>query len=153
MKVFHPDSGFDLFSPTIPDSAVFVTTNGVVKTDGRAVMGAGCAKVARDRFHADVELGKRLSLSGNHVYCLMKVENPVPFYLVSFPTKRHYRSPSDLSLIEQSALEAVQLANDFDWRIAWLPAPGCGLGGLDWEKDVYPVLSGILDNRFVVVVR
>ena len=50
---------YDIF--TLPQSnteGVCVTTNGIIKSDGRAVMGAGIAKQANALFHLDLRLGQ-----------------------------------------------------------------------------------------------
>ena len=48
-----------------------ITTNGIVKKDGRLVMGAGIAKEARDRcvdINLDLYLGSLVTEHGNHVF-------------------------------------------------------------------------------------
>ena len=104
----------------------------------------------------------------------------LPYHLVSFPTKperveahhelvRHYQrrpgqesqeedlglpgwmAQSDLNLIQQSCSELKQLAVEKGWDSVVLPRPGCGKGGLDWEKVVKPTVSAYLDDRFYVI--
>ena len=62
-----------------------------------------------------------------------------PRYIINFPTKRHWRSPSRMEDVK-AGLEA--LAEDIKRlnirRIA-LPALGCGNGGLDWN-EVFPLI-------------
>lgn len=137
---------------TDDNSAICVTTNGMVKGDGKAVMGAGIAKQARDFFHADTVLGPLLRKNGNHVYDLGAYVHGRPFHLLSFPTKHDWRDQSDLNLIRQSAHELVQLANQNGYTKVYLTPPGCALGRLNWEKQVRPMLEQILDDRFVVTI-
>lgn len=126
--------------------AYCITTNGIIKRDGRAVMGAGIALEALNRFPGiDERLGEYLNSEGNHVYIL----NYSPF-VVSFPTKHDWRKPSSFSLIKQSAWELASLATDYNWSSVVLPRPGCGLGQLDWN-DVRPMLKDYLDDRFTVI--
>ena len=133
-------------------SAVCVTTNGVCKKDGSAVMWAGIAKQARDRYRADRLLGERLRQHGNHVQDLglYPSADGIPFHLVSFPTKHHWRDGSDLELIKRSARELVMLADREGFTDVSLTPPGCALGGLEWEGQVCPALYPILDARFSV---
>ena len=73
--------------------------------------------------------------------------------LITFPTKHHYKDDSDPELIRQSAVQLKQVADKFDLTKIYLPAVGCGLGRLDYEQQVKPVLQEILDDdRFVVVL-
>jgi hypothetical protein len=85
-----------------------VTTNGEVKkSDGKAVMGAGIAKEARDRYKGvDEILAKKLNDRGNQVSYLCDLpELGSKARLLSFPTKEKWRESSCLKLIETSAKE------------------------------------------------
>ena len=138
----------DIFTlPRVCD-AVCVTTNGIIKQNGRAVMGAGIAKQADDLYDLAGILGERLSESGNHTYLLK--ENP--FYIISVPTKNHFKDPSSMNLIIQSCKELVDIADATGFEKCYLPPLGCGLGGLKWN-DVYNSIKDILDNRFIAVLR
>ena len=76
-----------------------------------------------------------------------------PRYLVNFPTKAHWRSPSKLAYIEDG-LDAlvVEIERLAIGSIA-LPPLGCGNGGLDWI-EVKPLiakkLSGLKDVEVIV---
>jgi hypothetical protein len=143
---------------------ICITTNGILKKDNRAVMGAGIAKAARDRFLGlDVDLGKTILSTGNHVYYLgTYIDKNDPYYntgyvgaveywkVISFPTKQHWMEDSKLDLIKQSITELTLLAHLIDEKI-YLPRPGTSNGHLKWE-DVKPILE-VLDDRFIVVDR
>ncbi len=136
-----------------------VTTNGIVKKDGRAVMGAGIAKYVRDTFKGtDEKLGKKLKESGNHVYDLGKWRIPYAdnrynlFILYSFPTKDDWKENSKLELICQSCREIVKKADENMLHNIYMPCPGCMNGRLNYYKDVRPVLEKELDHRFIVCV-
>lgn len=141
--------------PTDNNSAICVTTNGIVKRDGSAVMGAGIAKQARDLYHVDRILGDKLRANGNHVYDLGVHQSTSrhSFTMLSFPTKHDWRDMSDPILIQQSARELITLANQRQFTHIYLTKPGCALGGLDWESQVKPMLECILDDRFVIMDR
>lgn len=142
-----------------PGPVVAIPTNGVVKANGEAVMGAGVARDARERFPALPRyLGRLIRAHGN-----------VPFYLgvhkgvyalrecswavVSFPTKHHFADDADPALIEQSARRLVALADLHGWGRVYLPRVGAGHGRLDWQTQVRPMLEPLLDDRFVAVYR
>lgn len=153
MQVLSTDQNiFDL--PDAPHTAVCVTTNGIVKRNGQAVMGKGIAKEADMRFHVSDLLGKKLSVCGNHVYDLGLVQNGRQTYrLVSFPTKNDWRDNSTIKRITQSAYELIAYCIEHEIETCYLPPAGCGCGGLDWDNVVSPILSQIFDDRFITVIR
>lgn len=126
-----------------------IPTNGVVKPvrDGyRAVMGAGLAVQAARRYP---DLPEALAR------CIMEMHNNVhilPHDLIAFPTKHHWREPSDLVLIERSTRQLVALQHVYGWDMVALPRVGCGKGNLHWTQ-VQPMLSAIIgaSPHFVVV--
>jgi O-acetyl-ADP-ribose deacetylase (regulator of RNase III) len=65
--------------------------------------------------------------------------------IINFPTKTHWRLPSEYTFIEQglSALAEFIVAERLT-EIA-LPALGCGNGGLDW-KIVRPIIVSYLEK-------
>lgn len=123
--------------------AAIVTTNGIVKTNGCAVMGAGIAKYVRDTWYGtDKILGAKLIAGGNHVYHLQTVDfNGSHFQLISFPTKHDYREKSDIELIRTSCIELIKLCTDMGITHCYLCAPGCANGQLSYILDVRPVLQ------------
>lgn len=129
-----------------------ITTNGFVKTNGRAVMGRGVAAQALQRF-PDINwtLGRLIAANGNHVG-MLGWAGDLRSWLLSFPVKHHWRQMADLALIERSARELIWVADECKFNTVVLPRPGCGNGGLRWE-DVKPVIEPLLDDRFVVVER
>lgn len=122
-----------------------ITTNGVVKANGELVMGAGIAKQAAQRYPNLPEiLGLWVKNLGNHPFFFETIQ------IISFPTKHHWRDKSDIKLIKESALNIVDRMEHFEVDKVALPKPGCANGGLEWG-EVEPVLSSILDDRFLVV--
>lgn len=122
-----------------------IPVNGDRRRDGRAVMGAGVALAAANRFpNLPTLLGEKLRTSGNHSYYWHE------FQLVTLPTKEAWTQPSNLGLIERTAREAVHLADQYGLTTIYCPRLGCGLGGLEW-KDVAPVLNAFWDDRFIIV--
>lgn len=153
----------------VEERTIVVTTNGMVKKNGNAVMGRGIAKYAEDNLilikHSGIPkeyqhctcskiLGKLLSAYGNHAYYLGTWQDMVTntfFNIITMPTKNDWRNPSDIQLIEQSCKEIVNIADKRPYlKDIFLPAPGCSCGKLSWE-DVYQKISPILDDRFICV--
>lgn len=118
-----------------------------VNTEG--VMGKGIALQFKIKFPAMYAAYNRACKNGEvfpgkmHVFELPG--QSAPKFIINFPTKRRWRSPSKLEDIE-TGLEA--LASEIRQReiksIA-VPALGCGNGGLDW-KDIRPKIERALGN-------
>lgn len=117
---------------------VVIPTNGTVKRDGKAVMGAGLALDAARAFpDLPKKLGALLNDNGNHVRII------VDYRLIIFPTKKHWMDNSTLGLIKQSASELKKLLKtDLKDVKVCSPRVGCGLGKLSWDK-VKPLLEGL----------
>lgn len=154
MKEIHcTDSLFRL--PRYSDEAAVIITNGVIRKNGDGVMGAGQALEAKKLFPGvEQKLGGYLQKYGNRVFNMgVWMLNSRLMSLITFPTKHHYKDNSDLELIWCSTIQLKQIADKFDLTKIFLPAVGCGLGRLDYEQQVKPILQEVLDDdRFVVVL-
>jgi hypothetical protein len=128
---------------------VVVTTNCCVRSDGKAVMGAGVAKDAAVRFpYLPSRLGKHINQLGQQVF----IDNRI----ICLPTKTDWKLPSSLELIERGCIQLAMFGRLLESVGAtheiFIPKLGCGLGGLDWEKQVRPVVDSILEgDRFILV--
>lgn len=132
------------------EGIIAVITNGIVKKDETAVMGAGIALELKNRNkNIPKVLGQLLKNKGNHIFQLTR-------NIITFPTKNHWRDKSDLKLIEQSAQELLKLAdensNDGYWQKIYVPQPGCGCGGLKWN-EVRQILDKYFDDRFFIITN
>lgn len=146
--------------------AICITTNGIIGQHNRAVMGKGIALDAKIKHPGiDYLLAKKLNKHGNYVYLLTEktkkgisllnmdvfsVNKNIPYHIVSFPTKNHWKEKSSLSLIKKSAKRLVKLADKKKWKKIIVPRPGCNNGELNW-KDVKKVIEPIFDNRFRII--
>jgi O-acetyl-ADP-ribose deacetylase (regulator of RNase III) len=66
-----------------------------------------------------------------------------PYYIVNFPTKRHWRSKSRIEDIESGLHALADEIQRLGIRSIAVPALGCGNGGLDWQ-DVRPRIEAVL---------
>lgn len=139
-----------------------ITTNGTIKKDGSAVMGAGCAREARERFSGiDATLGGLLATHGNRCFRIVWERRTAPQgtfklkpqIILTFPVKHQWNQKADRQLIADSCMQAHHMANRFGWESIVLPRPGCGNGGLDYEKDVKDIVRMLLDDRFRVITK
>lgn len=155
MRELHLNSGSIFEQPTGDNSALCVTTNGMIKKNGEAVMGAGIAKAVCQRYgnQVAITLAKKLKEKGNHTHALGYCKNKNGKYLLfSFPTKHDWKDQSDINLIIQSANELVQLCNNMGIKSCFLPRPGCSNGKLNWDT-VKTSIAPILDDRFIIVTQ
>jgi hypothetical protein len=130
--------------------AICITTNGVVKKNGRSVMGAGCALSAKNKFKdIDLKLGNLIKENGHIVQVIIWEPKPI----ISFPTKVKYWENSRLSLIEESIEQLINLTNQMKWNKVVLPRPGCSNGGFNWISQIKPLIEKKLDDRFLVISK
>jgi O-acetyl-ADP-ribose deacetylase (regulator of RNase III) len=105
------------------------------------VMGKGLALEFKKRYPEMFEDYQHLCKPGGIEIGIVYIHNVKGRnrFIVSFPTKRHWKDSSKVPYIE-SGLEnlALKLATSDVTSIA-IPALGCGLGGLDWT-DVEPLI-------------
>lgn len=159
--------------------AICITTNGYFTYKGDAVMGRGVAAEAVKKWSwIKKKLGYMLQMHGTHVFIVLKrsKKNGRRYHVVNFPVKpkggkskiknvvkrlqRNFPEgrwvpgwalKAKLELIEQSAREIVELADDRGWKRVVIPKPGCGAGELKWEtvrEAIRPIFKG---SRFVII--
>jgi len=121
------------------NSKVLVNT---VNTVG--VMGKGIAyefkKYYPTMFKEYKELCDNNSLNVGDLH-LFKTSNK---WILNFPTKEHWRSPSKIEYIEKGLKSLVQQALSLQISDIAMPKLGCGNGGLDWEREVKPIVEKYL---------
>lgn len=54
--------------------------------------------------------------------------------IVNFPTKQHWRNPSEYEYVESGLKELASLIQAENIKSIAIPALGCGNGGLEWNK-------------------
>ena len=127
---------------------VVIPTNGSVNSKSEAVMGAGLALQAKQKWpELPSALGQAIKAQGRNSLVHISVEG-----LILFPTKRDWWEDSSLEIIEHGLKELIALLDIVGNPPIpiYLPRLGCGNGKLIW-KDVKPLLENYLDGRFTVV--
>lgn len=66
-----------------------------------------------------------------------------PHWIINFPTKSHWRSPSRMSDIQTGLKELVGVIERLRICSIAIPPLGCGNGGLDW-REVRPLIEAAL---------
>lgn len=144
-------SNENIFDIAKENEAITITTNGVVKKNGKAVMGAGLAKQANSRYDLDLELGNHLLKNGN-IPLIFSKRSKNNSYLISFPTKYSWKDDSNINLIKKSAMYLKEIIDENNIKKCYLVPVGCGLGNLN-VSDVIKELNNILDDRFIMLIR
>lgn len=67
-----------------------------------------------------------------------------PRFIINFPTKRHWRSPSRLADVAAGLPSLAETIERNEIRPVAIPALGCGHGGLDWV-GVEPLIRQTLE--------
>lgn len=73
-----------------------------------------------------------------------------PRFIINFPTKRHWRSPSRLADVASGLPSLAETIERNEIRSVAIPALGCGHGGLDWVS-VEPLIRQTLEPLSAVV--
>lgn len=72
--------------------------------------------------------------------------------ILIFPTKLHFRDPSELEYIEAGMQKFVQTYAAKGIKSVAFPRLGCGLGGLDWDTQVNPLMKEYLSSLPIKVL-
>ena len=118
-----------------------LTNNSII--NNRNVMGAGIAKEALDR---NPDLDKKCANCIVDNIFTLGIDKQTNATLFRFPTKNDVWYDSNLSVIENSLRELVYAARLNKSYKIYLPRPGCGCGGLNWESQVKPLCEKYLNN-------
>jgi len=130
---------------------VVVPTNTTIKSNGRAVLGAGMAKQAAELYpNLPDELANHIRVFKDALFVHMPI--------ICLATKHDWRMRSKLDLIEKGCIELARFGKTLQdvghHNPIFLPKLGCGLGGLNWERVVRPVVDSVLsDDRFILVQK
>jgi O-acetyl-ADP-ribose deacetylase (regulator of RNase III) len=57
-----------------------------------------------------------------------------PKFIINFPTKRHWRQPSQMSDIDAGLVDLIAQVKRLNIRSIAIPPLGCGNGGLEWDQ-------------------
>ncbi|MDZ4482700.1 macro domain-containing protein [Bacillus cereus] len=67
-------------------------------------------------------------------------------WILNFPTKKHWRSPSKIEYIEAGLQKFVKSYEEKGIDSIAFPPLGCGNGGLNWESEVKPLMEKYLKD-------
>lgn len=119
------------------------------------VMGKGIALMFKDRypdlFKQYAAACARNELVTGKVLPQATGELSGPRWVVQFPTKAHWRSPSRLEWVEAGLLDLREFLIREKIRSIALPPLGCGNGGLDWSQVREVIQEALADLEGVEI--
>lgn len=110
-------------------------------------MGAGLALAMRNRIRGLNQHYKFLceeGLIGIGKCAIFEIPDQEKQVLL-FPTKAHWKDPSELEYIEEGLKDLAKRIDELKIDQLAIPAIGCGYGKLDYLKDVRPLIFKYLD--------
>ncbi len=118
------------------------------------VMGKGIALQVKRRYPEVFKEYERRCKDGTvQIGTMLPVETGElerPHWVINFPTKTHWRSPSKLSYISQGLDDLQRVVKDLGLRSVAIPPLGAGNGGLNW-LDVEPLIRAAFSDAEVDV--
>ncbi|MBW6456397.1 MAG: macro domain-containing protein [Trueperaceae bacterium] len=142
------------------DNILDAKTQALVNTVNTVgVMGRGIAlqfRKAHPKYFRDYAIACKsglLRVGKVHVHSTGYLD--VPEYIISFPTKEHWRGSSRIRWIRDGLADLVREVNARGIRSIAIPPLGCGLGGLNWA-EVEPLIreaAGQMTATSVVAYR
>jgi len=144
-------------------SAIIITTNGFVKSNGECVMGRGIAKQFADKYiNIPTLVGNNIRTNGNVVSIITNIAGTD---IIMFPVKpittiydgnnivEHAKSKfsvgqsvpgfyakADIEIIRESCGILNGIIREKNYKHVILPLLGCGAGELSFKNDVEPLI-------------
>jgi len=75
-----------------------------------------------------------------------------PYYIINFPTKRHWRQPSRLEYVRSGLEDLTRQIRELKIQSIAIPPLGCGNGGLNWSDVRVLIEQAFADMADVRVV-
>lgn len=102
------------------------------------VMGKGVAFQFKERFPENFrvysEACKNHTIGIGHSLVVPAVWRGRRIWIVNFPTKVHWRNPSEYQYVEKGLDNLVEILNQYNIKSIAIPPLGAGNGGLEWER-------------------
>ncbi len=121
------------------------------------VMGKGIALMFKERFPENFRTyqaaSKRGEVQTGRMFVTASPDLTGPRWIINFPTKQHWRSPSRLEWVSEGLDDLKRVIAEKGIRSIAIPPLGSGNGGLDWN-EVRPLIEaalGGLDGLDVVI--
>lgn len=115
----------------------------------KGIMGKGIALQFRRAFPESYEVYRAACEAGEvqlgRMFVVRIGRLDRPRWIIHFPTKGHWKSPSRIADIEAGLADLRRVLDEYDIKSLALPPLGCGLGGLEWSV-VRPLIEAALTD-------
>ncbi|SRR6266581_1748053 len=141
----------DLWGEVGRADVILVTTNTIINSQGKLVMGRGAAYEAALRYPSlpRVLAEKIKGQADPSFYGVIILEELVPGYQVgAFQVKIHWKENARLGLVRRSTAMLKKIAEEHSYKRFAMNYPGIGNGRLS-EEDVFSIIATLPDNVFV----
>jgi O-acetyl-ADP-ribose deacetylase (regulator of RNase III) len=121
------------------------------------VMGKGIALMFKERFAENYRQYAAACKAGEvrtgHMFITQPAELDGPRWIVNFPTKQHWRSPSELKWVIEGLQDLRLFLIKNEVKSIAIPPLGAGNGGLDWDLVKHEIQRalGDLPNIDIIV--
>ena len=113
------------------------------------VMGKGIALMFKERFPRNFELYaaacKSAQVRVGRMFVTETGELDGPRWIINFPTKEHWRTPSRLAWVEQGLQDLQRVLQERQIRSIAVPPLGAGNGGLEWPAVKARIEAALAD--------
>lgn len=120
------------------------------------VMGKGLALMFKNRFPENFKAYEAACRRGEvevgRMFVTASPELSGPRWIINFPTKEHWRNPSEMVWIVDGLKDLRAVIVEKGIRSIAIPPLGCGLGGLEWSAVLPEIESQLGDLTGVEVV-
>lgn len=124
----------------------------IVPVNTVGIMGAGLAKVFREKYPEAFDRYRQFCKTDLSKLDEFRYFPQYHKWVYYFVTKHHWKNPSKLEYVEESLikmrdwLDTYILGDTGKPFVIAVPKVGCGLGGLNWEKQVKPLINKYLSK-------
>ncbi len=121
------------------------------------VMGKGIALMFKERFPENFRLYSTACKAGEvqtgKMFVTEANELDGPRWIVNFPTKEHWRAPSQIAWVTEGLLDLHRFLIEKQVKSVAIPPLGAGNGGLEWAsvREQIEITLGDLPNVEIVV--
>lgn len=120
------------------------------------VMGKGLALQFKNRYPENYALYRKACSQGRvqpgKLYVVSVYEDFNKKIIINFPTKYHWRNPSEYIYITSGLADLRYVINDLRIRSIAIPPLGCGLGGLRWDVVKNLITDALKDLECEILV-
>lgn len=115
------------------------------------VMGKGLAKQFKIRFPTMFTAYKAACENNTLTVGKLHLYRTDAKWILNFPTKGHWRAKSKLADIESGLQQFLHIYQSEEIESVAFPMLGCGLGGLDWQLEVKPLMENYLKDLSIPI--